>query len=65
LLPIEVEEDIIKRITDKDYLDIDISRNKITNLSNNESYSMKPFPALIAKIVESGGLINYKGESNL
>jgi 3-isopropylmalate/(R)-2-methylmalate dehydratase small subunit len=65
LLPIEVEEDIIKRITDKDYLDIDITKNKITNLSNNESYLMKPFPTLIAKIVECGGLMNYKGESDL
>ena len=65
LLPIEVEEDIIKRITDNDYLDIDISQNKITNISKNEFYAMKPFPALIAKIVESGGLMNYKGESSL
>jgi 3-isopropylmalate/(R)-2-methylmalate dehydratase small subunit len=65
LLPIEVEEDIIKRITDNDYLDIDISQNKITNISKNEFYAMKPFPALIAKIVESGGLMNYKVESSL
>src|ERR671914_738385 len=65
LLPIEVEESTMKRIDDADELDIDISQNKITNLSNNESYLMKPFPALIAKIVESGGLINYKGNSNL
>jgi 3-isopropylmalate/(R)-2-methylmalate dehydratase small subunit len=65
LLPIEVEEDIIKRIADNDYLDIDISQNRITNLSKNESYVMKAFPALIAKIVESGGLVNYKEPSNL
>jgi 3-isopropylmalate/(R)-2-methylmalate dehydratase small subunit len=65
LLPIEVEEDIIKRIADNDYLDIDISQNRITNLSKNESYVMKAFPALIAKIVESGGLVNYKELSNL
>jgi 3-isopropylmalate/(R)-2-methylmalate dehydratase small subunit len=64
LLPIEVEEDIIKRITDNDYLDIDISQNKITNLSKNESYIMKPFPPLIAKIVDAGGLMNYKEENN-
>ena len=62
---IEVEEDIIKRIADNDNLDIDISQNRITNLSKNESYAMKPFPPLIAKIVESGGLVNYKEESNI
>ena len=65
LLPIEVEEEIIKRIGDKDNLDIDIVSNKITNLSKNESYLMKPFPALIAKIVECGGLMNYEPESDL
>ena len=65
LLPIEVEEDIIKRIADNDHLDIDISKNRITNLSKNESYVMKPFPPLIAKIVESGGLMNYKEGGNL
>ncbi|MFL6359788.1 MAG: 3-isopropylmalate dehydratase small subunit [Nitrososphaeraceae archaeon] len=65
LLPIEVEDEIIKRISDNDNLDIDISRNKITNLSKNESYAMKPFPPLIAKIVKSGGLMNYKDENDL
>jgi 3-isopropylmalate/(R)-2-methylmalate dehydratase small subunit len=35
-------------------------KNKITNITENEHYLMKPFPELIAKIVEAGGLINYK-----
>ena len=65
LLPIEIEEEIIKRIADNDYLDIDISQNRITNLSKNETYVMKAFPPLIAKIVESGGLVNYKETSYL
>jgi 3-isopropylmalate/(R)-2-methylmalate dehydratase small subunit len=39
---------------------IDIVENKITNITKNEDYLMKPFPELIAKIVEAGGLINYK-----
>jgi 3-isopropylmalate/(R)-2-methylmalate dehydratase small subunit len=61
LLPIEIEESTMKRIDDKDELEIDISQNKITNLSKNkESYDMKPFPDLIAKIVEAGGLMNFK-----
>jgi 3-isopropylmalate/(R)-2-methylmalate dehydratase small subunit len=61
LLPIEVEESTMKRIEDKDELEIDIAQNKITNISkNNETYVMKPFPELIAKIVEAGGLMNFK-----
>ena len=61
LLPIEVEESTMKRIDDKDELEIDVSQNKITNMTkNNESYGMKPFPELIARIVEAGGLMNFK-----
>jgi len=64
LLPIEIEESTMKRIDDKDELEIDISQNKITNLTKNkESYDMKPFPDLIAKIVEAGGLMNFKYDS--
>ena len=40
--------------------EIDLAQNKITNLTKNEQYSMKPFPELIAKIVEAGGLLHYK-----
>jgi 3-isopropylmalate/(R)-2-methylmalate dehydratase small subunit len=61
LLPIEIEDSTMKRIEDKDELEIDISKNKITNKTkNNESYGMKPFPELIAKIVEAGGLMNFR-----
>jgi 3-isopropylmalate/(R)-2-methylmalate dehydratase small subunit len=64
LLPLEIEESTIERIDDKDELEIDTGRNKITNLTkNNESYSMKPFPELIAKIVKAGGLMNFKYEA--
>ena len=60
LLPIEIEESTVDNISDKDEVEIDIKNNKITNLTRSESYNMKPFPELIAKIVEAGGLMNYK-----
>ena len=60
LLPIEVDNSTIMKISDKDVLEINLAQNKITNITNNEQYSMKPFPELIAKIVEAGGLMNYK-----
>jgi 3-isopropylmalate/(R)-2-methylmalate dehydratase small subunit len=59
LLPIEIDQSTVKRISDGDELEIDITKNQITNITKNEHYSMKPFPELIAKIVEAGGLINY------
>ncbi|HXG07911.1 MAG TPA: 3-isopropylmalate dehydratase small subunit [Nitrososphaera sp.] len=60
LLPIEIDEATVKKISDKDELEIDLAENRITNITKNEQYSMKPFPELIAKIVEAGGLMNYK-----
>jgi 3-isopropylmalate/(R)-2-methylmalate dehydratase small subunit len=61
LLPIEIEESTLDKISDKDEIEIDIKNNRITNLTKgNESYMIKPFPTLIAKIVEAGGLMNFK-----
>ncbi len=59
LLPIEIDRSTVKKISDGDELEIDIDNNQITNITKNEQYNMKPFPKLIAKIVEAGGLINY------
>jgi 3-isopropylmalate/(R)-2-methylmalate dehydratase small subunit len=60
LLPIEIDGSTVKKISDKDELEIDLANNKITNITKNEQYPMKPFPELIAKIVEAGGLMNYR-----
>jgi 3-isopropylmalate/(R)-2-methylmalate dehydratase small subunit len=50
----------VDKISDKDEIEIDIKNNKIANLTTNEFYTMKPFPELIARIVEAGGLMNFK-----
>ncbi|MEO9363264.1 MAG: 3-isopropylmalate dehydratase small subunit [Nitrososphaera sp.] len=60
LLPIEIDAATVKKISDKDELEIDLASNRITNVTKNEQYSMKPFPELIAKIVEAGGLMKYR-----
>ena len=60
LLPIEIDEPTVKKIADGDELEIDLAENRITNLTKKEQYPMKPFPELIAKIVEAGGLMKYK-----
>ena len=60
LLPIEIDENAYKSISDKDVLEIDTSKNQIKNITKNQVYSMRPFPELIGKIVAAGGLFNYK-----
>jgi len=60
LLPIEIEEDILNKIDDKDQIEIDIENSIIKNITkNNETYKIKPFSKIIAEIVKAGGLFNY------
>ena len=60
LLPIEIDENAYKDISQGDTLEINIGKNEIKNLTKNKTYLMKPFPELIGKIVAAGGLFNYK-----
>jgi 3-isopropylmalate/(R)-2-methylmalate dehydratase small subunit len=60
LLPIEIEQETLSKISNNDELEILLSQNKIVNVTKHESYIMVPFPNLVAEIVEAGGLIFYK-----
>ena len=60
LLPIEIDENAFRDISNGDSLEIDTSENEVKNLTKNKSYKMKPFPELIGKIIAAGGLFNYK-----
>ena len=62
MLPIEIEEDDYKKISENDELDIDIKTNEIKNITKSETYKMKPFSEIIGKIIEAGGLFKYKPE---
>ncbi len=59
LLPIEIDRDAYENISDKDQLEIDVSKGEVRNITKNRTYKMKPFPELIAKIIAAGGLLNY------
>ena len=60
LLPIEIDDETYKKISDSDQLEVNIEKNEIKNLTKNEVYSMKPFSEIIAKIIAAGGLFKYK-----
>lgn len=60
LLPIEIDEDTYKKISDGDELEVDTTKNEIRNLTKNEVYKMKPFSEIVAKIIAAGGLFKYK-----
>ena len=60
LLPIEIDDETYQKISNSDQLEINIENNQIKNITKNETYSMKPFSEIIAKIISAGGLFKYK-----
>lgn len=60
LLPIEIDENVLDKIDDKDRIEINLDKNIISNLTKNDSYEIKPFSKIISGIIEAGGLFNYK-----
>ena len=60
LLPIEIDDETYQKISNSDKLEINIEKNEIKNITKNETYSMKPFSEIIAKIISAGGLFKYK-----
>lgn len=59
LLPIEVDEQTYKKISDGDEIQVDTQKNEIKNMTKNETYPMKPFSDIISKIIAAGGLFKY------
>ncbi len=60
LLPIEIDDQTYQKISNSDQLEINIEKNEIKNITKNETYTMKPFSEIIAKIIAAGGLFKYK-----
>lgn len=60
LLPLEVVKSTLEQISDKDTLEIDIENNQIHDVTNGKKFSISPFPPLIKKIIDCGGLMYYK-----
>jgi 3-isopropylmalate/(R)-2-methylmalate dehydratase small subunit len=60
LLPLEIETSTLEQISDNDVLEIDIEKNHIHDITSGKYFSISPFPPLIKKIIDSGGLMYYK-----
>jgi 3-isopropylmalate/(R)-2-methylmalate dehydratase small subunit len=60
LLPLEIETSTMEQISDNDMLEINVEKNQIHDITNGKNFSISPFPPLIKKIIDSGGLMYYK-----
>ncbi len=60
LLPIEIDENILDQVDDRDEIEINLENNTIKDITkDNKTYNIKPFSKIIKGIVEAGGLFNY------
>jgi 3-isopropylmalate/(R)-2-methylmalate dehydratase small subunit len=59
LIPIEVEEETCGQVENGDRIIVDTLNSKLVNVTKSRrAYKIKPFPKIIARIIEAGGLIN-------
>ena len=59
LLPIEVDVETCLQIENGNRIIVDTSNSKLVDITRvRKEYDIKPFPEIIARIIEAGGLIN-------
>jgi 3-isopropylmalate/(R)-2-methylmalate dehydratase small subunit len=62
LLPIEIGPDAYGSISDGDSISVDIDGGTLTDHTISKSFPIKPFPGIIRKIIDAGGLFGYDPE---
>jgi 3-isopropylmalate dehydratase small subunit len=58
-LPILECPEAVAGISAGDEVQVDLASGGITNVTTGKSYSAKPFPDFMRKLIEVGGLVNY------
>ena len=64
LLPIEVGQDAYAGISEGDEVEIDLPANEVRDITRNRSYAIKPFSEIVRRIIDAGGLFNYKPDGD-
>ena len=58
-LPILESEEAVKAVEDGDIIGVDLITGEIKSKTRNKSYSAKPVPGFMRKIIDAGGLVEY------
>jgi 3-isopropylmalate/(R)-2-methylmalate dehydratase small subunit len=59
LLPIEVDEETCRQVENGERIIVDTLNSKLVSITQGmRAYDIKPFPKIIARIIEAGSLIN-------
>jgi len=49
-------------INEGDELEVDLNEGILRNVTQGKEYKIKPYPEIIRRIIDAGGLINYLKE---
>lgn len=58
-LPVIANEQAAEEINEGDVIEADLDKGVIKNITTGKTYSTKPFPDFIQKLIARGGYVNY------
>ncbi len=58
-LPLLESVEAVDNTKDGDSLEVDLSTGKIVNLSNDKTFTAKPYPDFMSELITAGGLIEH------
>jgi len=58
-LPLLECDEAVDKIEGGDLVEVDLSRGRIKNLTNNMEFTAKPYPDFMAELIAAGGLIEH------
>ena len=58
-LPILECPEAVAGISNGDEVEVELESGRITNVTTGKTYSAKPFPEFMQRLIEVGGLVNY------
>ena len=58
-LPVVSHSEAADEVDDGDFMEVDLDKGIIKNLTKNKEYLTSPFPEFIQKLISVGGYVNY------
>ncbi|MGC8555545.1 MAG: 3-isopropylmalate dehydratase small subunit [Conexivisphaera sp.] len=65
LIPVIITDEAYRGISDGDVVEVDLDSSVVTDVTTSARYRVEKFPALIARIVQAGGIFSVGDLSSL
>ena len=58
-LPLLECAEAVENTSSNDILEVDLEKGKIKNITNDKTFTAKPYPEFMAELIAAGGLVEY------